>query len=471
MIDADRRRTAEDGTDHRALTDRGAIARLTATYRAGEADPVAVCVAALDAAGSSVADGSFLRVTRERALREATASAERYSRGRPRGVMDGVPVVVKDSFDVAGTRTTVGSATRRQAPVSDRDAVVVSNLARAGAVCLGKTALSEFAFSGLGLNPHFGNVRNPRHAQVDRIPGGSSSGSAVAVAAGIAPVGLGTDTSGSVRVPAAFCEIAGFKASDHRYDKSGVWPLSVSLDSLGILAHEVADIVALDAAMRRTGTASADPAAPRRIRVVVPTGELVDDTCDDVAQAFAESMGRLADRDVTVTRARIPALDEAQRLMTRHGTIVLAEAHQRYGHLLARRDVDLDPLVLRRLSSYAGIKDRVHAVFGRCDQLRQQVAAELGDAVLVCPTVRDPAPPMAPLLADLDLAEATNARVLRSTMVMSYLGMPGVALPIKGSDGTSTASLLLSLPRGQDDRLLATALTVEDAVAGAGPAE
>lgn len=431
------------------------LTSLVESFVAGEGDPVASCEAALRHAAESPAGNVFITVTRERALREAAASAERYRAGAPLGPLDGIPVVVKDMLDVAGTRTTMGSATRREAPIEDTDAAVVANLAAAGAVCLGKSVLSEFAFSGLGLNPHFGNVRNPRHSDVSRIAGGSSSGSAVAVSAGIAPIALGTDTSGSVRVPAAFCEIAGFKAGEDRYDMTGVSPLSVTLDSLGVFAHRVADIVATDAAMRDGIAAPLSPVEAGRMRVVVPEGELIDDCAPGIAEAFAGAMRRLADAGVEVTRRRIRALDEAQELMSQRGTLVVAEAHRLHGHLLADDHGGVDPLVLRRLRSYAGISDEVHVVAERRREFRDLISAELGDAILAYPTVRDPAPAMAPLLADLDLAEVTNRRALRSTMVTSYLGMPGMALP------TSPGSVLLSVPEGEDDRLLATALTVE----------
>lgn len=437
------------------------IANLTKSYATGGPDPVEICEAALERGSRLPESGVFITVTHARALREAAASAARYRAGTPLGPLDGVPVVIKDMIDVAGTRTTLGSVTRRDAPAAHADAAVVANLAAAGAVVLGKSVLSELAFSGLGLNAHFGNVHNPRPGDVARIPGGSSSGSAVAVAAGVAPVALGTDTSGSVRVPAAFCEIAGFKASEGRYDMAGVWPLAATLDSLGVFAHDVTDLAVADAAMCGVSPRTPTAADPTGVRIVVPVGELVEDCAPDTARAFSEAIGRLADAGVEVTERRVRTLDEARELMMRCGTVVVAEARQLHGHLLASHDVEIDPLVLRRLRSYDSISDRVHEVFQRRRELREQIAAELDGAVLAYPTVCDSAPALAPLLEDLDLAEATNQRVLRGTMLTSYLGMPGITLPTRPTADAATGSVLLSLPQGHDDRLLTAALALE----------
>jgi aspartyl-tRNA(Asn)/glutamyl-tRNA(Gln) amidotransferase subunit A len=377
---------------------------------------------ALERAGESTA---FITVTAERALREA---------GAP-GPLRGKLLAWKDVFDVAGTRTTAGSATRRAAPIATEDAPVVRDVAAAGGICLGKTNLSEFAFTGLGLNPHFGDPVNP----VDplRIPGGSSSGSAVAVAAGIADIAIGTDTSGSTRVPAACCGILGFRASANRYDLTGLVPLSPGLDSVGILARTVGDVLAADAAMRgrraTVGTGS--------LRVVVPDGELVDDCHPDVRAAFHTALSGLEVRCV-----RLAALEEAQRLLDEHGPLVAADAWRRYGHL--RDTPGVDPLVRRRLRPPGG-ESELRSAQAR---LRGQLTRELDGAVLAFPTIRDPVPRVAPLRTDLDLAETVNRRILRSTMLASYLGLPGVTLP----DG-----LLVSLPDGHDDRLLAVAGALE----------
>lgn len=406
---------------------------------------------ALRRAGESSA---FIALTEERAMREAAASA---ARRRPLGPLDGMPVAWKDLFDVEGTRSTNGSTTRRDAPLAAADAPVVANLAAAGAVCLGKTNLSEFAFSGLGLNPHFGNPVNP--LAPDRVPGGSSSGSAVAVADGIVDLAIGTDTSGSVRVPAAFCGLVGFRSSVDRHDRTGMLALSPTFDCVGVFARDLAHVVAADAALRGV---PARPVATASLRVIVPDGELVEDCAPEIAAAFGSALSTMERSGVAVERRPVPALAEAQQLMDRHGVLAVAEAVRRYGHLLEHPG-EVDPLVLRRLDRYDPAGEPVlRAALG---PLRRRLTGELAGAVLVCPTVRDPAPPVAPLLADLDLMESVNRRALRTTMLLSYLGMPGVALPHgalphAGPHAGLRASVLLSVPDGQDDRVLAAATAV-----------
>src|SRR5215216_5741711 len=234
----------------------------------GERDAVAVCERALERARATTA--VFTSLTEERALREARASAARLRERAPLGPLDGVPVAWKDLIDVAGAVTTAGSALRRGAAPATADAPIVARLAAAGMICVGKTYLTELAYSGLGLNPHFGTPPNP--CAPARIPGGSSSGSAVAVAAGVVPCAIGTDTSGSIRVPAAFCGIVGFKPTAARIDRAGVVALAPTLDSVGPLATSVADLVALDAALRGEAppTLKRDGPALGSLRLVVP---------------------------------------------------------------------------------------------------------------------------------------------------------------------------------------------------------
>lgn len=383
---------------------------------------------ALDRARGSTA---FITVTAERARREGP----------------GPLVAWKDLFDVAGTRSTNGSSTRRDTPPATRDAPIVRNLADAGAICVGKTNQSEFAFSGLGLNPHFGNPVNP--LAPDRVPGGSSSGSAVAVADGIVDLAIGTDTSGSVRIPAAFCGLVGYKASHDRYDRAGMLPLSPSFDTVGVFTTTVADAIRADSWLRGgpPGTAGGD------FRYVVPTGELLDDCDPAVRAAFDDAVDRLGD----VTHRRLSALDDAQRLIDEHGALAVVEAYEQHGHHLTAPG-DVDPLVLRRLRDVnAGGAPLVRAAQ---DTFRARLTAELDGAVLVCPTVRDPAPRVAPLLDDLDAMVAANRRALRTTMLLSYFGLPGVALPHGTLPGGLRGSLLLSTPAGDDDRLLAAAAAV-----------
>lgn len=228
-----------------SLNDATALAE---AFAQGRTDPVQVLEQALELA--EVTPHVFISLCPARARREAEAAAARWRDGQPLSLFDGVPLAWKDLFDVAGTITTAAAQVRRDAPPANVDAPSVRQLCRAGLVSLGKTNLSEFAYSGLGLNPHFGTPINPHSDAQPRIPGGSSAGSAVAVAAGIVPIAMGTDTAGSIRIPAAFNGLVGYRATSRRYDRDGVFPLAHSLDSLGPLTRSVRDAWVVDGLLR-----------------------------------------------------------------------------------------------------------------------------------------------------------------------------------------------------------------------------
>ncbi|WP_206185041.1 amidase family protein [Thermoactinospora rubra] len=386
---------------------------------AGDLDAAELCAQALRLARRPEAVAVFTALTAGRAEREAGSARTRLAAGRPLSPLDGVPVAVKDLFDVAGTVTTAGSRLLASGPPAGRDASVVRRLAAAGMVCVGKTNLSEFAFSGLGVNPHFGTPANPGGGE-PLIPGGSSSGSAVAVALGVVPVAIGTDTSGSVRVPAAFCGVVGYKASEGRYGSRGMLPLAPTLDSVGVLAAAVRDIVATDAVLL-----DAPPQAPadRPPRLVVPAGELLDDCTPAVRRRFEDCLARLSSEGLRVETRDVPVLARAQALLDEHATIVEAEAFQRYGRLLDSGErAQVDPGVLRRPARFA--------VRGRYDEV--------------------------------------NRWTLRTTMLLSYLGMPGVTLPV-GTPESGRAGFLVSAPAGRDRDLLAAAGHIEGVLLGTRP--
>lgn len=389
---------------------------------------------------------ALITVTAQRALAEAEASDLRCRTGTPRSDLDGVPVTWKDVFDVEGTVTTAGSATRSATPRAPRDSRLVRRASELGLVTVGKTNLSEFAFSGLGINQRFGTPTNPNDAAL--VPGGSSSGAAVSVAAGVVPLAVGTDTSGSIRVPAAFCGCVGFRASKHRYGADDFVPLSPTLDSVGILGRSVGHIAALDRILA---------VGPRRndnhdkaIRVVVPEGEWIDECSPAVGALFDVAVGALRDNGVAVDVVPLTSLTEAQRLMDVHGTIVGAEAYARYGHCPSA----LEPATRRRLDSNVDTERTVGAVRSAMPSLRRRLAIELEGAALLCPTVRHEPPRVDDVLADDERYDISNASTLRTTMVLSYLGMCSISLPLAGPEGRSTVGLMASLPHGADDRLL-----------------
>lgn len=403
--------------------------------------------------------GVFTTLLGDRALQSASRAAQRLAAGAGLGPLDGVPIAVKDVFDVAGARTTNGSVVDASAGVARRDAGLVRSLTDHGAVVVGKTTLSELAFSGLGLNPHHGTPANPRSREVPLVPGGSSSGSAVAVASGLVPLSIGTDTSGSVRVPAAFCGVVGYKASVGRFPVTGMRALSLALDSIGVLARDVAGVRGLVRAL----TAQAASAEPSAVVLVVPDHAVVAD-CDPVVGAwFAEQVRRLAARGFHVEHRPLPVLAEAQQLMDDHGTLVAADAWLRHGHLLTEPTVgSLDPAVARRLRAAAGVVDGAGVVRAGMARLRRRLDRELSGALLACPTVQHPPPALAEVLRSSEAFDAFNARTLRTTMLLSYLGMPGVSLPLRDG-GPQGIALLVSATWGRDLLLLDVAHRIERA--------
>ncbi|WP_084356442.1 amidase family protein [Mycolicibacterium wolinskyi] len=406
-----------------------------------------MCELSLARAHTPAARSTMITMTADRARREAFDSDARRLRGTLRSTVDGIPVVWKDLFDVAGTVTTCGSSSRLDEPPAQADSTLVRRLRALGTVTVGKTNLSEFAFSGLGINQHFGTPINPLDAA--RVPGGSSCGAAVAVAVGVAKLAVGTDTSGSVRVPAAFTGCVGFRASHHRYGPNDFHALSPTLDSVGFIARSVGDIQRVDRLLVR-GQHPVPPAS----QLIIPAGEWVDDCSPGVHASFTAAVEALRRNGVVVTTRELPSLRQAQRLLDTHGTIVGAEAYAAFGALLAD-PAAMEAATRRRLRRNASAA--VAPLRAAMPLLRLRFRAELGGAIMLCPTVRHEPPHIADLLAGAAAYDAANASTLRTTMVLSYLGACGVTLPVPGVDDELPSGLLLSAPDGDDGVLLATA--------------
>jgi len=425
-------------------------------FASGRSDPVQALEQALDQASRSAS--VFISLTAERARREAEASAARWRAGQPLSGFDGVPVAWKDLFDVAGSVTTAGAAYRRNAPAALLDAPSVGLLCRAGMVSVGKTNLSELAYSGLGLNPHFGTPHNPHGTDQPRIPGGSSSGSAVAVAAGIVPIAMGTDTAGSIRIPAALNGLVGYRSSSRRYSRDGVFPLAHSLDSLGPLTRSVRDALAIDDLLHgRTQTHSARSLKGQRFVLAQ------QDVEPAVRNNLLRAVAQLKAQGALIEERECPTFQATLDLIKHHGWLGSFEAFALHQSLLDSADAaQLDPRVRRRLEAARTLpaSQLIHLTDAR-RRLQQQLLDDLDGAILITPTVAHVAPPLAPLEADDDLFVSTNLATLRLTMPGSLLDMPGVSLPSgRDAQGLPTG-LLLSAPTGEDARLLRAALSVE----------
>lgn len=433
---------------------------------AGGLDPIEVAEFFLERIAVLESEPVFITITAGRARQEALASRKRHAEGRPLGPLDGVPIAWKDLIDLEGTPTTAASDLRREIEPAAHDAPIVAHAAAAGMVSLGKVNLTEFAYSGLGLNPHFGTPTLPHDFKTARAPGGSSSGSATAVSRGLVSCAIGSDTGGSVRIPAAFNGLTGYKSSEGRISKEGVVPLSITLDTIGPLAHSVEDCILLDAVLR--GQPPAMPTVPTidDIRLVVPENVVLDDLDGAVAANFEASIEALREAGIAIERRRLPLLDEVVEITKRHGTLIAAEAYTHYRDILESDLVHrMDRRVVARMMIGKSMaSEDVLAVEGARRRLQGELAATIGDSFLAMPTTPHTAPEIAPLEADDALFHKVNLKTLRNTSIGNFLNMPGVALP-NGRDASGLpTSLLISSLRDQDDRLLAAALLIEQVI-------
>jgi len=428
------------------------VAQLSTLIQGGAADPL------------DVAEAVFTTLLESRAMEEARASSKRLREGRSLGLLDGIPIAWKDLFDIEGLPTTAGSVVLAKDLPAKRDAAVVGLLKQqAGMVSVGRTNMSEFAFSGLGINPHYGTPVNPRSTDLPRIPGGSSSGAGVVVAAGLVPVAIGTDTGGSVRIPAALNGIVGYKATRGRYSMEGVYPLAKSLDSLGPLCRTVRDAVWIDAAMRGLTAPDVVERPLQGLELVVPENVVFDEAEPGVVAAFEAALVRLQKAGVTVSRTVFPAFNEIFDLMTRYGPLVTAEAFGLHHERLAGPDADrMDHrVVLRtRLGSKTTLPDYL-AILEARSRLIADVERLVGDRLIAFPTVAHVAPPIRPLEQDDELFFATNNKTLRNTALGNFLDWCGVSIPCGTGEAGMPVGLLLSAPARRDEALLGIALAAE----------
>ena len=448
-----------------AADNRGkSIAQLSVLIQSGALDPVDLAEETLDGIRSYKDQSVFVSLTPERAITEAKASSERVRSGRSLGMLEGIPIAWKDLFDLQGLVTTAGSTVLARGVAAGKDAAVVSNLASAGMVAVGRTNMSEFAFSGLGINPHYGTPENPKSTDVPRIPGGSSSGAGAAVAAGLVPVAMGTDTGGSIRIPAAFNGTVGYKATRGRYAMDGVYPLSKNLDSLGPLTRTVQDAVWIDAAMRGKTLPDMTRAQPSDLRLVVPETIFFDDIEDGVASAFEAAVAELKARGAHVRRQSFPIFTEMFDLMAKHGPLVTAEAFALHRERIFGPEADeIDHRVVARtrLGEKTTMADYIALIDARV-RMMDRMATMIGpDELLVSPTLPHVAPPIAPLAADDELFFKINGRTLRNTLIGNFFDWCGISIPCGTGDAGMPVGLLLSGLPNDDERLLSMAFAVE----------
>ncbi len=416
-------------------------------------------------------EGEGARAFRAVHAAAARAMAEAIDRlrraGRAPGPFAGIPVSLKDLFDIAGEPTPAGSRVLAGAPPAARNAPVVARLIAAGMIPIGRTNMTEFAFSGLGINPHFGTPRSPWDREADgrggRIPGGSSSGAAVSVAEGMALEALGTDTGGSCRIPAAFCGVAGFKPTARRVPITGVLPLAPSLDSVGPLAPDLATAAIVDAIIAGEEPCLPVPASLGGLRLAIPAPFALEGMDETVAAAFAAASARLSAAGVRIEErpfaplARLPRLSEL-------GGIAAAEAYAWHRGLLAERGADYDPRVRRRMEQGArqGAADYIALLEERARLIGDMNAASAGIDALLMPTVVIVPPRLAELEEEAEY-NRINLLVLRNTMLVNLLDRCAVSLPLSRA-GEPPVGLMVVGETMADARLFAIAAAVEAAL-------
>ena len=408
---------------------------------------------------------AFMKVYAEAARADADQADRLRKAGIVRSAVDGLPVSVKDLFDVGGDVTRAGSKVLADAAPAALDAPAVAALRAAGAVIVGRTNMVEFAFGAVGTNPHYGTPKNPWDRKTGRVPGGSSSGAAVAVADGMCVMGLGSDTRGSIRQPAALCGIAGFKPTMRRVSRQGAFPLSYTLDSIGPLAGSAACCAAYDAILAGEADTSLSELPVRGLRLLLPRSSALEDLDPQVAKAFEASLAALSRAGAAVVEQKVPAFDR-QAEYFKNGGFAAAEAyaiHRRW----AARGGEYDPRVAKRVLLGKDIAGWEYVELGLMrDAYMKEVGALMSpfDAFLM-PTTPCIAPSIAEAGASDEAYFRWNSRILRNTGLVNFLDGCAATLPCQAR-GEAPAGLMVSGVAMSDRHVLAVARAVEGALAG-----
>ena len=443
------------------------VEALSADLAAGRTTSRALVETALARIAEPAGEGAraFVKVYAESARADADHADRLRKAGIVRSAVDGLPVSVKDLFDVAGDVTRAGSKVLAGAPAALADAPAVARLRAAGAVIVGRSNMVEFAFGAVGTNPHYGTPRNPWDRKTGRVPGGSSSGAAVSVADGMNVMGLGTDTRGSIRQPAALCGIAGFKPTARRVSRQGAFPLSYTLDSIGPLASTVACCAAYDAVLAGEADARLKELPARGLRLLLPRSSAIEDLDPEVAKAFEASLAALSRAGAVIEERKVPSFDR-QAEYFRNGGFAAAEAyaiHKRW----AARSGEYDPRVAKRVTLGKDIAAWEHV---ELVLLREAYMKEIGELMAPFDAFLIPTTPcIAPTIAEASASDEAyfrwNSRILRNTGLANFLDGCAATLPCQ-APGDAPVGLMVCGVAMSDRHVLAAARTVEGVLAG-----
>ncbi len=433
----------------------------------GQTTSRALVEACLDRIRDPAGEGGrvFLRVYADEARASADAMDALRRANRLPGRFAGIPVSLKDLLDVAGEPTPAASLVLANAPPAAAHAPVVQRLLSAGLVPIGRTNMTEFAFSGVGINPHFGTPqapfgRDPVHPARGRVPGGSSSGAAVSVADGMALAAIGTDTGGSCRIPAAFCGVVGFKPTARRVPLAGVLPLSPSLDSVGPLARTVGCCAVIDAILAGAAQDDLPALPPAGLRLLMPENLVLDGMDAATERAMDRAVQRLDRAGVAVRHGHLRAFDLIGQAHVRGGFAVV-ESYAWHREKLAHEAARYDPRVARRMMPGAQMAAADYVVLTEARaRAIAMFAAELApyDA-LVLPTVPIAPPPIAAFAEEAEYVRL-NGLILRNTAQVNFLDGCAISLPCH-EPGDPPAGIMLAGPAMRDRTLLAIAASLE----------
>lgn len=446
------------------------IRALNNAYQSGETTPLRYVTGLLERA-KQMEKGVFITLLETRALQEATASTARWNAGNPLGLFDGVPTVWKDLFDIEDTVTTGASLAYANAPVKTKDAPAVAFYSAQGGINLGKVGLSELAYSGLGINPEMGTPSNPRDAENTRIPGGSSSGTAVAVARDIVSFGMGTDTSGSIRIPASMQGLYGYKPQgDFFPDTAGIMPLSTTLDVFGPIAGSLQDCFDLFSLFqgREQILLQEMPAETSPYRYIVPSNLSRMSIDTDVLENFEAVIVMLQNAGIQVEYSEMPAIDAVADITQKYGTFAAVEATYYHQNVLAdeRRNL-INPRVSSRM---ARVETMSALDFYTLQTLReswvQAVKAQYANACILMPTVPMEAPLQAPLEADDALFNQENLRAMSLTVIANFLAWDSITIPMGLGDENMPLGLMLSSVDGDAGKLFSASNFIDRLLTG-----
>jgi aspartyl-tRNA(Asn)/glutamyl-tRNA(Gln) amidotransferase subunit A len=423
------------------------------------------------AAQAPRAGPAFVATSFGSARRAAAAADAAVNAGRDPGALAGLAISIKDLFDVAGQTSAAGSTILRDAPLAAADAPAVARLRRAGAALIGRTHMSEFAFSGVGLNLHFPLLANVATLALDatpRIPGGSTSGGAATVAAGAAWSALGSDTGGSIRIPAALQGVVGFKGTARLVPIEGAVPLSPTLDTVSAMTRSVRDAIVIHEVLANRSVQLQRRSLPQW-RLAVPTTVMLDGLDETVARAFERSLAALATAGARIEKIELAPLAELASINA-NGTFAAAESWAFHRRWLVERQAEYDPRVASRIrrGETMSAADYIDLVAARRRWIARIENALQDFDALLSPTVPMVAPPLAPLVGDDDAFFATNNLLLRNPSSVNFLDGCALSLPCHRGDELPVG-LMVWHCAGRDDTVLDAGLSIEAALAGQRP--